>query len=225
MQRKFPTILLRIYFLTFVCACLGCGTDPTDSTQSDNRPSDENVSVKEERSSFSADELLAMADQKLDAAEYEEAIELYTQLAERSPTATKYALIGDCYWKQMKLDEADVYYRKAIKLDPRHCGANHALGRDAVLQKRYQDAIPYLDIANEVCAGTVLHAQNLRFRAEAFLELDRLTEADSDLQKLTTDYPDDPNTFYAGILVAKKKGDDSLAEQYQAKLNTISNGK
>lgn len=181
--------------------------------------------VEDGAASVTADQLLKLAEEKLDAEEYEEAIKLFTRLAELSPTATHYALIGDCYWKQMKLNEADVHYRKALELDPKHCGANHALGRDAVLEKRYEDAISYLDIANDVCEGTILHAQNLLFRVEALLQLDRVTEAESDMQKLTSAYPDDPNTFYAGVLVAKKKGDEALAEQYQAKLNAISNEK
>jgi tetratricopeptide (TPR) repeat protein len=181
--------------------------------------------VEDKDGSVSAGQLLKLGVEKLEAEEYEEAIKLFAQLAEQSPTATNYALIGDCYWKQMKLDEADVHYRRALELDPKHCGANHALGRDAVLQKRYQDSMAYLDSANEVCTGTILHAQNLRFRVEALLELDRVAEAESDMQKLTSAYPDDPNTFYAGMLVAKSKGDEVLAEQYKAKLDAISNEK
>ena len=93
-----------------------------------------------------------------------------------------------------------------------------------MLLKRYQDAIPYLDTASEVCAGTVLHAKNLRFRVEAFLELDRITEAESDLEKLVAKYPEDANTYEAGLLVARKKGDESLAADYEAKLKSKSTG-
>ena len=119
------------------------------------------------------------------------------------------------------MEEADIHYKKALELDPKHCGANHALGRDAVLLKRYQDAISYLDAANELCAGTILQARSLRLRVEALLELGKTAEAEADLKRLLSDYPENKNTYEAGLLVATKNGDASLAEEYQAKLTAL----
>lgn len=177
--------------------------------------------VADEKSAKSATQLLLLAEEKLDAKKFDEAIELYTQLAQRFPTATHHALIGDCYWMQRKLEQANIHYREAIAVDPHHCGANHALGRNAVLQKNYQDGIVYLDVASNCCAGTALHAQNLRYRVEALLALDRDSEAQSDLDFLLQEYPQNADTYQAGILVAKKSGNDALVEQYRLKLRSI----
>lgn len=197
-----PKQLFYVSAFAILSACVGCGGSST----------------------VSSDKLLTLGLEKLDAKLYDEAIELFTELAERSPTATNHALIGDCFWVQRKLEEADVHYRKALELDPKHCGANHALGRDAVLLNRYQDAIPYLNAANELCAGTILHAQNLRFRVEASLGLDKIAEAEVDMVTLMSEYPENANTYEAGVLVAAKKGDEALAAEYQAKLNALANG-
>ncbi len=180
--------------------------------------------VDNDPANISNGQLMDLALEKLRSKEYEAAIRLFTQLAERAPTATHYALLGDCYRKQRQLERADVHYRQALAVDPQHCGANHALGRDAVLLKRYRDAIPYLDAANDACVGTVLHAQNLRFRVEAFLGLDRVADADSDMKRLSDEYPENRNTYEAGILIARRIGDQSLLNDYQAKLKAIDGG-
>ena len=219
--------LSRVYAVcavSLLCTCFGCRENSTNNLSSGDLVPVETVPSPSSDSDVSADQLLKMAEDKLEAKQYEKAIELFTELAERSPTATKRALIGDCYWKQGKLEQADIHYRQALELDPKHCGANFALGRDAVLQKRYQDATPYLDTATQVCTGTVVHAKALRLRVEAFLELDRMTEAESDLRELVTEYSENASTYEAGLLVARKKGDESLAAEYEAKLNANSNG-
>jgi tetratricopeptide (TPR) repeat protein len=197
-----PKRLFYVSAFAILFACVGCSGSST----------------------VSSDKLFKLGQEKLDAKLYDEAIDLFTELAEISPTATNHALIGDCFWKRRKLEEADVHYRKALELDPKHCGANHALGRDAVLLKRYQDAVPYLNEANELCAGSVLHAQNLRFRVEASLELGKIAEAEVDMATLTSEYPENANTYEAGVLVATKNGDEALAAEYQAKLNALANG-
>ena len=216
--------VLSVCLFAVLCSCLGCGEE-TVTTPVSSGSTGERSSSLDADSELSADQLLALAYEKLDAEKYDEAIDLFRRLVERSPTATKYAMLGDCYWKQRKLEQADVHYREALALDPKHCGANHALGRDAVLLKRYQDAISYLDTANKVCAGTPVYAQNLRFRIEALAQLDRLSEAQSDMRKLLSEYPDNPNTFEAGILLARKVGDDTLAAEYQRKLDAITSGR
>lgn len=53
--------------------------------------------------------------------------------------------------------------------------------------------------------------------------LDRIADAESDVQKLLTEFPNDPSAYEAGILIANKKGDDALAAEYQGKLNAIVN--
>jgi len=207
MKQNFLLLACAVCTLCCVYTCTGC----------------RNESATDASAEVSAQQLLQLAQDKLDAKQYEEAIELFTKLAKRRPTATKHALIGDCYWKQQKLEQADVHYHQALALDPKHCGANHALGRDAVLLKKYQDSLQYLNTASEICAGTVLQAQNLRFRVEALLQLDRIDEAQTDLQKLATEFPESINTYEAGLLVATKKGDLSLAADYEEKLKAMLN--
>ena len=224
MQLISPECVLSVWLSAALCICLGCGDDPTPTAPGNAVSLDESASSLDVDAELTADQLLAFAEEKLDAEKYEEAIKLFKRLVERSPTATNYASLGDCYWKQRELKQADVHYRQALAIDPKHCGANHALGRDAVLLKKYQDAVPYLDTANEVCVGTPVYAQNLRFRVEAMLQLDRIAEAESGMQKLRTEFPANPNTHEAGILLARKKGDNALAAEYQGKLDAITNG-
>ena len=219
LRECFPALVLFL-----LCSLLGCRENPGGGSAKSGVASVENGASQNKHADVSSDQLLKIANDKLDADKYEEAIQLFTELAERSPSATNQAFIGDCYWKQRQLEQADIHYRQALEIDPKHCGANHALGRDAVLLQRYQEAIPYLDTASKVCAGTVLHAQNLRFRVEAFLELNKITDAESDFEELMTLYPENPHTYQAGILVARKKGDEALAAEYEAKLNASSNG-
>jgi len=223
-----PISLDRVFsvcLLAALCSCPGCGeqtgTTPGISTPGISGSPGETSSSLDVDAELSADQLLALAYEKLDAEKYEDAINLFQRLVEQAPTATTYAMLGDCYWKQHELEQADVHYRQALALDPKHCGANHALGRDAVLLKRFQDAIPFLDTANKICEGTSVYAQNLRFRVAALAQLDRLEEAHSDMRKLLSEYPEDPNTFEAGILLASREGDDTLAAEYQQKLDTI----
>lgn len=212
--------VLSVCLFAVLCSCLGCGEETVTTPVSSGSTGEKALSLDAD-AELSADQLLALAYEKLDAEKYDEAIDLFRQLVQRSPTATTYAMLGDCYWKQLELEQADVHYRQALALDPKHCGANHALGRDAVLLKSYKDAIPYLDTANEICVGTPIYAQNLRFRVAALTQLDRLAEAHSDMRKLLVEYPENPNTFEAGILLASKEGDDTLAAEYQSKLDAI----
>ncbi len=224
MQLRSTSRTYFVYALSLLCTCIGCGESSKSDAPARNVAPTENAPSASSDADVGSGQLVKMGVEKLDAKQYDEAIELFSKAAENNPSASIHAIIGDCYWQQQKLDQADNHYRRALELDPKHCGANHALGRDAVLLKRYQDAIPYLDTASEVCAGTVLHAKNLRFRVEAFLELDRITEAESDLEKLVAKYPEDANTYEAGLLVARKKGDESLAADYEAKLKSKSTG-
>lgn len=215
LDRRFSVCLFAV-----LCSCLGCG-EQTGTTPSNSGSPVETSSSLDADAELSADQLFALAYEKLDAEKYEDAIDLFERLVERNPTATTYAMLGDCFWKQQKLEQADVHYRQALALDPQHCGANHALGRNAVLLERHQDAIPFLDTANKFCEGTPVYAQNLRFRVAALTQLDRLEEAHSDMRKLLSEYPEDPSTFEAGILLASKEGDDILAAEYQRKLDAI----
>lgn len=165
-----------------------------------------------------ANALVTKGLQKLKDKQFDDALECFRSAAEKSPSATTWALAGDCLWLQRKLEDADAYYRRALEVDPNHCGANHALGRDAVLLKRYDKAIRYLEKANALCEGSLLHAQNLRFCVEALLGLDKVELAESYFKKLRSAYPCDRNTAEAGLMLAVKKGDESAAEDYRRQL-------
>jgi hypothetical protein len=54
--------------------------------------------------------------------------------------------------------------------------------------------------------------------------LDRIKEAESELEKLVAEYPDNANTYEAGLLVATKNGNETLAAEYEDKLNRESIG-
>ena len=167
----------------------------------------------------SANALVTTGLQKLKDKQYDEALECFRSAAEKSPNATTWALAGDCLWLQRKLEQADAYYLRALEVDPNHCGANHALGRDAVLLKKYDKAMPYIEKANALCEGNPLHAQNLRLCVEALLGLDKVDQAESYSEKLRSAYPRDRNTIEAGLMLAVKKGDESAAEGYRRQLS------
>lgn len=224
MQQNTSSWPPAISTIALLCAFAGCNDRSQSNVTARDGAASERAPAANSDADLSGDQLMKQGLDKLDAKKYDEAIELFTRLAEKNPTATNHAFIGDCYWKQGKLEQADVHYRRALELDPTHCGANHALGRDAVLLKRFQDAIQYLNTANEVCAGSPVYAQNLRLRVEALLELDRIEEAQSDFETLLSAYPENRNTYEAGLLVARKKGDESLAKEYEMKLNALSSG-
>jgi Tfp pilus assembly protein PilF len=223
MQLRSSSWTFAVWALIPLVTCIGCGD--SKSVAPDRNVSDaDSAPLVGQDAEVSSAQLVKLGVEKFDAKEYDEAIEFFTKAVEQNPRATNHAFIGDCYWKKGDLDKADFHYLRALEVDRNHCGANHALGRNAVLQKRFEDAIPYLDKANEVCAGTIVHAQNLRLRVEALLELDRLDDAESDLKELVAKYPDDGNTHEAGLMVATRKGDTSLAAEYENKLKANSNG-
>ncbi|MEY4488276.1 MAG: hypothetical protein RIQ79_784 [Verrucomicrobiota bacterium] len=159
----------------------------------------------------------------LDAKSYDEALRLFTQAFELSPSAVGQAMIGDCYWVQRKhgntdprlLEKADIHYLKALALDPAHHGSNHALGRDLVLLKRPAEALPYLDAADRTSAGSSLASQNLLFRVNANIALGKTAEAEADFARLLKDHAGDWNTYDAGIKLGTHKGDQAMIANYK----------
>lgn len=171
----------------------------------------------------SPDQQVEQALAALDGKHYREAIALFESALKLRPDATVFALLGDCYWSQWKqgnhdprlLERANVEYLKGLALDASHCGLNHATGRDLVLLHRHAEALPYLDAAKVRCLRQTLEAQNLWFRIQALVALQRLDEAKSDFADLQARFAASPMTERAGRLLAATTQDAALPEKYR----------
>lgn len=159
----------------------------------------------------------------LERKQYAEAIARFESALRQRPDATVFALLGDCYWSQWKhgnhdprlLERANVEYRKGLALDANHCGLNHATGRDLVLLHRHAEALGYLDAAKRCCAQQPLEAQNLWFRIQALVALQRLDEAKTDFAGMSERFASHPMTDLAGRLLADTTQDPALRAKYR----------
>lgn len=101
-----------------------------------------------------ADALFELAKELIDRA-YEQQmqgdLELAAQLYKRSiqmhPTAEAYTFLGWTYHFQGKLDEAIEECKKAIQIDPSYGNPYNDIGAYLIEQKRYDEAVPWLEKA------------------------------------------------------------------------------
>lgn len=101
-----------------------------------------------------ADALFQLAKELIDRA-YEEqmqgdldlAAQLYKRSIQMHPTAEAYTFLGWTYHFQGKLDEAIEECKKAIQLDPSYGNPYNDIGAYLIEQKRYDEAVPWLEKA------------------------------------------------------------------------------
>ncbi len=168
------------------------------------------------------DHLVNQAIAALEKKHYNEAVSLFESALSLKADATVFALLGDCYWSQWKhgtqdprlLERANAEYLKGLAVDPKHCGLNHATGRDLVLLHRPAEALAYLDAAKVRCLNQSLEAQNLWFRIQALVALKRVDEAKTDFAALERRFATSTMTERAGQFIAEATQDAGLRAKY-----------
>lgn len=209
-----PTALTVAVLALVAVLQLGCGRP--GSTPAGHRSS----SASDDDDA--ANRLVAQGIAALEGRQYAAAIPLFESALRHRPDATVFALLGDCYWSQWKhghhdpklLEQASVHYRKGLVLDGRHCGLNHALGRDLVLLHRPAEALPFLNSARACCVNRPLEAQNLWFRIQALVAIDRVDMAKDELAVMTSRFAGNQMTERAGRLLAEQTQDPDLLARW-----------
>ena len=88
----------------------------------------------------------------IDAGKYESAIgELNKELEADPDNADLLSLLGFSYRKTGNFDDALVYYQRALKLEPKHRGANEYLGQLYLETDQLDKAIRQLEILDDLC--------------------------------------------------------------------------
>ena len=83
---------------------------------------------------------------------YQLAIKYLLKAAKTSPdNPDVYNLLGFSHRKLDKLEESFIYYNKALKLNPRHLGANEYIGELYLRTKNLQKAEEHLKILDDIC--------------------------------------------------------------------------
>ena len=83
---------------------------------------------------------------------YQLAIKYLLKAAETSPdNPDVYNLLGFSHRKLDKLEESFMYYNKALKLNPRHLGANEYIGELFLRTNNLKKAEEHLKILDDIC--------------------------------------------------------------------------
>ena len=83
---------------------------------------------------------------------YQLAIKYLLKAAKTSPdNPDVYNLLGFSHRKLDKLEESFIYYNKALKLNPRHLGANEYIGELYLRTNNLQKAEDHLKILDDIC--------------------------------------------------------------------------
>ena len=83
---------------------------------------------------------------------YQLAIKYLLKAAKTSPdNPDVYNLLGFSHRKLDKLEESFIYYNKALKLNPRHLGANEYIGELYLKTNNLQKAEEHLKILDDIC--------------------------------------------------------------------------
>ena len=83
---------------------------------------------------------------------YQLAIKYLLKAAKTSPdNPDVYNLLGFSHRKLDKLEESFMYYNRALKLNPRHLGANEYIGELYLRTNNLQKAEEHLKILDDIC--------------------------------------------------------------------------
>ena len=83
---------------------------------------------------------------------YQLAIKYLLKAAKTSPdNPDVYNLLGFSHRKLDKLEESFIYYNRALKLNPRHLGANEYIGELYLRTNNLQKAEEHLKILDDIC--------------------------------------------------------------------------
>lgn len=109
------------------------------------------------------------------------AINDYTAAIKASPeTGSLYEKRAQVYYEMGKYDLADADYRKMIDLKPGDVVGYMGIGRNANMQKRWEDAIKQFDYVTKLASE---YSSGYSFRAESYIGLEKWNEATDDIVK------------------------------------------
>ena len=92
--------------------------------------------------------------QAIEAGDWERAANFLERAAESSPrSADVFNLLAYSYRHLDRLDDAFVYYRRALRLDPKHLGAHEYIGEAYLMVGDLAKAEEHLATLMEICAA------------------------------------------------------------------------
>lgn len=101
-------------------------------------------------------------------------IEKYQEILRQDPRSKIFAALADAYREKGLFTEAETTARKGIDLHPEYIGGYVALGKLLCSQKRFAEALPFLNKAAQLSPENLLAHELL---GQAFIELGKPQEA------------------------------------------------
>ena len=124
---------------------------------------------------------------------YQEAIAVFEETySHEMPKASVYCHIGECFEKLTEYDKALFYYRKSIDTDQHFADAYLGTGITLDLMQRTNEGLVYVERAIS------LEPENVDYRLfeiEFFRKLDRLEEAESNMNDMLTKHADNEDVW------------------------------
>jgi len=118
----------------------------------------------------------------------EEAEEVFKHGLDKNPTDLgNYSFFGKHYFEQGNYDQAILYLKKAIKLEPRSHTIRFLLGRAYAKKMDYQKALPHLEMVKDTYGDDPLLVRDL---AMAYLVSSRAEDAEGILKEFLTKNPE-----------------------------------
>ena len=140
-NEKSPMKNFQFLLSIFIVIQLSLGVTLADPTSPDNNDKTEPVSVDYKNGSIAAYN-----------GKFQVAIKHLERAARISPNNPDvYNLLGYSHRKLDQLEKAFDYYWKALKLDPRHLGANEYIGELYLRTNNLKKAEEYLAVLDDVC--------------------------------------------------------------------------
>ena len=140
-NEKSPMKTFRFLLSVFIVIQLSLGVTLADPTSPDNNDKTEPVSVDYKNGSIAAYN-----------GKFQVAIKHLERAARISPNNPDvYNLLGYSHRKLDQLEKAFDYYWKALKLDPRHLGANEYIGELYLRTNNLKKAEEHLAVLDDVC--------------------------------------------------------------------------
>ena len=140
-NEKSPMKIFQFLLLIFIVIQLSSGVTLADPTSPDNNDKTEPVSVDYKNGSIAAyNGKFLVAIKHLERA---------ARISPNNPDV--YNLLGYSHRKLDQLEQAFDNYRKALKLDPRHLGANEYIGELYLRTNNLKKAEEHLEVLDDVC--------------------------------------------------------------------------
>ena len=128
-----------LVLLTMLFSYLNAVADPSSSNDYDDEAKSVNIDYKRGYDEVSN-------------GNYQLAIKYLLKAAETSPdNPDVYNLLGFSQRKLDKLEESFMYYNRALKLNPRHLGANEYIGELYLRTNNLKKAEEHLKILDDIC--------------------------------------------------------------------------